>query len=438
MSPTSIHAFERPMRRLWPPASTSRVASTEDLVSATGYGCCILGAGRARGFWTVAATNAFFLFAAAAPSPLYGVYAARWRFSAITLTEVFGVYAIALLITLLATGSLSDSVGRRPVILGAIGLQLIGMLTFLAASDVSWLYVARVVQGVATGLATSALSASFVDLQPRERPALGPVVTSATPPVGLALGALTSAALVQYGPDPLHFVYWLLLAGFVVAGFATYAISEPAAQRGQLHLLPRIGIEASIRPAFVAALPSLIAGWAVGGFYLSLGPSVILQLAGSSNRVLGGVAIALLTGVGAASIVAFSSWPPARAMTAGGSSLLVGLAVTVLAIASAAPVVFFAGAAITGVGFGVGWLGVVRSLVNRASPTERGALLAAIFIVAYLSFAVPAVVAGFLVTRIGLHDASLWYAGGVAVLALAGLVGSLSVGRTSRAVAGAR
>jgi MFS family permease len=125
-------------------------------------------------------------------------------------------------------------------------------------------------------------------------------------------------------------------------------------------------------------------------------------------------------------------------MATGGSALVIGLAVTMVAVAIQAPAVFFAGTAITGVGFGVGWLGVVRSLVNRASPTARGALLAAIFIVAYLSFAVPAVIAGVLVTRIGLHDAALWYGSAVGVLALAGLVATLSVTQKAQLVGASR
>ncbi len=269
-------------------------------------------------FWIIAATFLLFLFAAAAPSPLYAVYAARWHFSAITLTEVFGVYAIALLVTLLFTGSLSDALGRRPVIFAALLIQLAGMTGFVLASSVEWLFVARTVQGIATGLATSALAASFVDLHRPDRPMLGPVVNSATPIAGLALGALTSAALVQYAPDPLHLVYWLLLAGFIATAVAISLIPEPAIQRGTLHWVPRVGVEPAIRPAFAAALPSLIAAWGVGGFYLSLGPSLVLQLAGSSNRVLGGIAIALLAGVGAVSIVAAASWPQARAMVVGG------------------------------------------------------------------------------------------------------------------------
>src|SRR5256885_10314037 len=94
--------------------------------------------GRRASFWIFATTLALFLFAAAAPSPLYAVYAARWHFSAVALTEVFGVYAIALLVALLFTGSLSDAVGRRPVIFASLALQSPGMGMFLYASSIQW------------------------------------------------------------------------------------------------------------------------------------------------------------------------------------------------------------------------------------------------------------------------------------------------------------
>ena len=384
---------------------------------------------RGSAFWIVAATFGLFLFAAAAPSPLYAVYAARWRFSPIALTEVFAVYALALLVALLLTGSLSDSAGRRPVILVGLVIQAASMVTFLLASDVTWLFAARITQGIATGLVTGPLAASFVDLQPPNRPGLAALVNSATPILGLALGALVAAALVQYGPDPLHLVYWLMLAGFVAAGAGILLMPEPSKQRGALNLWPRVGIEPAVRPVFVAALPSLIAGWAVGSFYLSLGPSLALQLAGSSNRLLGGVAIALLAGVGAIAIVAARSWMPRRAAVIGGVALVVGLALTVVAVDLKTATLFFAATAVTGVGFGLGWLGVLRSLIGLASPTGRGALLAAIFIVAYLAFALPAVAAGYEVTRIGLHQAALWYGAVVDLLAVAGLLGTLFIGR---------
>lgn len=382
------------------------------------------GLSREASFWIVAVTLGLFLFAAAAPSPLYAVYAARWRFSAVTVTEVFAVYAIALLVALLVTGALSDSIGRKPVVLTALAIQLASMFVFVFASGVEWLFVARIAQGIATGVATGPLAASFVDLQSPEHPTLAPTVNSATPILGLALGALTSAALVQYGPDPLHLIYWLLVAGFALAGAGIVLIREPSVSHTAPRLMPRVGVEPAVRPAFLAAVPSLVAGWAVGGFYLSLGPSLALRLAGSSNRLIGGLAIFVLAGVGAACIVAARSWPAPRNMLLGSVALVIGLGVTVVAVAIGSALLFFAATAITGIGFGVAWLGVLRTLVVLASPTGRGALLSAIFIVAYVAFALPAVIAGYLVTRIGLHEAALWYGAAVGILALAGLAGT--------------
>src|ERR1700731_3784012 len=56
-----------------------------------------------------------FLAASSVPTPLYATYQAAWGFSPLTTTVVFGVYAVALLATLLTVGRLSAHIGRRPV-----------------------------------------------------------------------------------------------------------------------------------------------------------------------------------------------------------------------------------------------------------------------------------------------------------------------------------
>src|SRR5438128_10644936 len=121
---------------------------------------------RAASFWLLATVFAFFLFAAGAPSPLYVVYEAMWHFSSLTLTAIFGVYALALLAALLTTGRLSDQLGRRAVVLLALPLLLAGVLAFIVASSVAWLFAARILQGLGTGMAAGAISAWLVDLQP--------------------------------------------------------------------------------------------------------------------------------------------------------------------------------------------------------------------------------------------------------------------------------
>src|ERR1700712_714378 len=89
-----------------------------------------------------------FLAASAVPTPLYSVYQAEWSFSPITTTVVFGVYAVAVLVSLLTVGSLSDHIGRRPVLLVALAVQAATMIVFATADGVPMLMLARVLQGL--------------------------------------------------------------------------------------------------------------------------------------------------------------------------------------------------------------------------------------------------------------------------------------------------
>ena len=207
------------------------------------------------------------------------------------------VYALALLAALLTTGRLSDHLGRRPVVLLALMVQIVSMVAFIAARGVGMLFAARVLQGLGTGLATGALSAWLLDLQPPDNPRLGSLVASVAPVAGLAAGALVSGLLVQYGPDPLHLVFSLLCAVFVLA-FAAMPVIDDVAMRtpGWLQSMrPQIGVPPAARSLFAASAPSLIATWALGGLYLSLGPSLALSLLKSDSYLAGaGVIVALM------------------------------------------------------------------------------------------------------------------------------------------------
>src|SRR5580692_12755337 len=144
---------------------------------------------RATAFWLVAGVFCLMFAAAGAPSPLYGVYQAQLRFSATTLTAIFAIYALVLLVTLLVFGSVSDYLGRRPVILAALVMSAGAAAVFLAADSAGLLFAARALQGVAVGTAIGALGAALIDLQP-EGSGLAPLITAAAPALGLGSGAL--------------------------------------------------------------------------------------------------------------------------------------------------------------------------------------------------------------------------------------------------------
>ena len=371
-------------------------------------------------FWLVAGVFCLLFVAAGAPTPLYGIYRAQLRFSATTLTAVFAIYALVLLLTLLVFGSVSDYLGRLPVIIAALVVSVAACGVFLAAHGVGALYVARSLQGIASGLASGPTGAALIDLQPAGSQR-APVVTSVFSTLGLALGALITSALVQYAPAPTQLIWWALLAVFAVGIVAVLAMAEPGSRRpGALaSLRPRVAVPRQARGTFAAAVPCIVAGWALGGLYLSLGPSLAAQVTGSPNLLWGGLVIFLLCGTGAAAAFALRNASSQATMLVGCLFLLAGMAVTFGAIATTVSAAFIAGTAVAGVGFGLAFLGSFRVITASATPGQRAGLVAAFYIVGYLAFSVPALVAGVATTTFGLHSTALVYSASLAVLAAA-------------------
>ncbi len=376
-------------------------------------------------FWLVAGVLVLSLFAATAPSPLYRVYQDQLRFSVLTLTAIFAVYSIAVLAALLVFGSVSDYVGRRPVIVVALALNMGGCVLFLEAHSVGLLVAARLLQGASVGAGIGALGAAMIDLQPSGS-SLASVATSAGNFVGQGMGALCTSLLAQYGPVPTELIWWLLLGGFAVAIAGIIAMPEPGGRRrGALaSLRPRVGVPPQARVAFLLATPCLIAAWALCGFYFSLGPSLAVKVIGSSNLVWGGLVIFLLAGVAAVAAVAVAGAgvPAGTAMLAGCLTLFAGVAMTFAAITAGTGPVFLAGTAVAGIGFGLAFLGAFEMVTALAPPAERAGLVAAVFIVNFVAFSIPAVIAGWAVTRYGLHRTALVYCAVVAVLVAAAAV----------------
>ena len=142
------------------------------------------------------------LFASITPSPLYHSYSVLWHFSPLTLTLVYATYALGVLTSLLLVGRVSDDVGRRPVLLVALGPPMLSTALFILAASLAWLFVARGLQGLATGAAVSAASAALLDLHPRRDPGSVALATGVASTSGIGLGALVSSSLVAARLSP--------------------------------------------------------------------------------------------------------------------------------------------------------------------------------------------------------------------------------------------
>lgn len=372
------------------------------------------------------------LAASAAPTPLYAIYQARWHFTPITTTIVFGVYAMAVLTSLLTLGKLSDHIGRRPVLLAAITVQAASLLVFATASGVPDLLIARIVQGLGTGAALGAIGAGLLDVD-RER---GTFANSVAPGMGTGSGVLLSALAVRYLPAPTHLIYLALVGVFVFQAAGIVLMRETVSRNpGALaSLRPEIRLPRTLRGPVLAATPVLFAVWALGGLYAALGPALVDSLTGSLDVVLGGLSLFVLTLTAVISIIALRTAAARTVMLTGILALAIGAAVTMLALTIKSTPVFFLGTAISGAGFGSGFQGSIRTVVPLAATHQRAGVLSLVYIVSYLGLGVPAVVAGFVIVHGGgLIGTAIYYGGAVILLAGLALLGLLRV-RTPRSV----
>src|SRR5919197_565899 len=389
-----------------------------------------------RGSFWAAAAFAFLAFAAgAAASPLYRVYSDKFGFAPTTLSLLFTVYIVVLLGTLLVFGSVSDYTGRRIVMLAGLALGAAGCSLFLMAHGVGLLFAARALQGVAVGLISGAASAALFDLQPNGGAA--PLDSSAAPTGGQALGAIGASVLAQYAPAPTHLVWWLLLGAFITGVVAVLPMPEPGKLRPGVvsSLRPQVSLPRGARGAFATAVPALIGMWALAGLYLSLGPSLAVQLVHSKNLLWGGILIFLLTGLGAAASAVLAKKNPSGVMLGGCLALIGGALVTFAAIETSTAAVLFVGTAVAGLGLGSAFMGAYRSTVALAPPDDRAGLITAIYIVGYVSTGIPAVIGGIATSDYGLHETALVYSAAVAVLAasaVALLAHRMATGRALR------
>ncbi|WP_194839946.1 MFS transporter [Aeromicrobium yanjiei] len=376
-------------------------------------------------FWLLFSIVASVCALSGAPTPLYRVYQQNWGFSEITTTVVFAAYALGILLALITVGSLSDHLGRKPVVLVCVLLQIGVESLFVFADGVPMLLSARLLQGLVTGAVFGALGAAMIDLD-RVR---GVTANAAAAPLGGASGAMAAGVFVQYLPDPTRLIYIALAVTLSVQAVLVPFMRETCARRpGSLRSLrPQFGLPRSVRRRFLVSAPVLVASWSLFGLYGALGPTIVRELNGQTSPVLGGLTIVAISGIGALTVLTLASRVSPRVlMLFATTALIVGMAGTLVAMQERSLPGFFAASFVAGSGFGAGYQAGTRSVMPLVSTHERAGVLSIILVLCYASMGVPTVVAGFLIAHaVPVLDTASGYAVFLIVLASAALLGAI-------------
>ncbi|SCL24976.1 MFS transporter [Micromonospora inyonensis] len=382
------------------------------------------------------------LAASSAPTPLYPLYQQQWKLSELTISVVFAVYPVGLLLALLLAGTLSDRYGRKPVTVIALIVQAVAMLLLAVASGPGLLIAARVVQGIATGVAIGAVGAALLDLEAPGRPGRGAVANSVAPPAGMALGVVAATALVYLRPENTVMIY-LALAVLFIAGAAMLLTgpeprlrppgsmrpSAPATATAttgatQISSAPprrQLRVPATARRELRILAAAMVAVWALGGFHSSLGPSLLLHIAPALPLAAGGLIFLAVT-VTAVPVVLLTRAAPRAAVRVGSLAVPLAAVLTVAALHGGGPPALLGGAVLAGAAFGMVNQGSIRMVTAPVGERHRAAVVAVCSIVNYLAMSLPAVAVGAVARMSGLATATHVYAMGTVLLGLAASV----------------
>ncbi|MBE1489217.1 MFS transporter [Plantactinospora soyae] len=376
------------------------------------------------GFVGISAAMVSILVAAGAPTPLLPIYEREWGFPSWKLTLAFGVYAIALLVAILVIGSLSDHIGRRRLMIAALALNLVAMLMFLFASSIDGLIAARIVQGVATGAASSALSAAVVELAPERHKKLGALMAGMAPLAGLGIGALFAGILAQIVSDAAFTVWLVLVVLMAVATVFTVFTPETGSRKaGALaSLIPRVSVPSQVRGLFASTLPGTISAFMTMALFLGLVPIVLRAAFDVESPVIAALAAFVTFGVGTVVSAVTTGVQPHRLRLFGASAMTIGAILFIGCVGAEALPLLWAAAVFCGAGLGASFAGTTRGLVPQVQAHERAGLFAAIFLVAYLAMGISSIVAGMSVGSVGVAAMAVDFGIAIAVVAVVGVV----------------
>jgi MFS family permease len=367
------------------------------------------------------------------PSPLYPLYGTTFGFGGVTLTLIYATYVLGNLIALMLAGRLSDQFGRRRAMLPALGLAIASALVFLFAQSTAWLYPARILSGLATGLGSGAATAWLAELQPRGDKAAGALAATVGNFIGTAAGPLLAGLLAAFAAAPLRLPYLVYLALLAAAIPALWVPGETVVPAGELKLRPRFGVPRQIRLEFLPPAVTAFVTFALIGFYATLVPGLLRDNLRMPSPAVSGAVICGLFAVATIVAAVSRALPARRAMLWGLVFLLPSVALLTAAQLEASMPLLLAATACAGITGALGYRGSLQ-LVNDIAPAQqRGEVISSYLIAVYLGNSLPIIGVGMLSGALSPAGAHIVFAVVIALLAVAAMVGETRRGAQAKA-----
>jgi MFS family permease len=379
--------------------------------------------------WRTWAVLVLFALGTSLITPLIPLYQDRLGFSDTVVTLFLGCYVAALVPSMLTLGQLSDRIGRKAVLLGALATLAVAQVILITEPDLTGLLVARAIQGLATGAFFGTCTAFLVDASPPGRTPFVAVLGSVSIRLGLGFGPGIGGVIAQYSDSPLRLPFELHLVAIGLAAVVVVTLPETVRVRSRRPLTLRLEVPAAERAVFWRVLvPSGALFSLFDGVALSLIPVFLVRTLDVDNYALVGAAGFLVLVSGAVSQLIFPRLPPDRAIGWGLATAAAASVGVVLSSPTESAALALCSVAVTGGAAGLVFKGGIDLCTQIAPVQDRGKLLSSYYVACYLGgFSVPLLVVGVLSDLIGLTAALA----GLSALAAVGTAWTWAVGLRS-------
>lgn len=356
------------------------------------------------------------------PTPMYPLYEAKLGFSVVMLTVIFAVYAVGVLLALLAVGRWSDTLGRRPMLAAGLAFAVLSGLFFLASGGVWQLLVGRILSGISAGIFTGTATAAVIEMAPERWKHWAPYVATGANIGGLGLGPLLAGLAVQYLPWPLHldFVAHIVLV-LVAAVLVALAPETVNVQPGARPQVQRLSVPPEVRGTFISAAIAGFAGFAVMGLFTALSPRLLSEVLGVRNHAVVGLVVFIVFASSTVAQIGLRGLAQNAAVNLGCAGLVLGTLLMALALWQASFPALIAGAVVAGAGQGMSFSKGLAAITSQIDPARRAEVASTFFVVLYVALALPVIGLGFAVQAFGITSAGIAFTLGVAALALIAL-----------------
>lgn len=350
--------------------------------------------------------------------PLFNIYRSEDGFTNAGISTTVVAYSVATLGTLLVLGRLSNHLGRRPTSVASLVLLLLGCALLVTVHDIGILIAGRLLMGLGAGLASSSITSYIVDAAPARPAWLASVASSQTVMLGLAVGAIASGALVQFGPWPRQLVFLVVIALLLVSVVLIVVSPETVTPTSGAwrSLRPRISVPARARRLLPVAAAVFLATWAAGAFYQAFVPALVEDQLHTGSPLVVGLVFAAYMAPSALGAPLGGRFAPAAAQRLGMIAFLAGMTGMIAAIATGALALFIAATVVAGAGQGIAISAATRGLLHGGTPADRAPIFSVVYLLSYSGATIPALVAGQLSSTFSLPQIALGY-GALAVIA---------------------